>query len=431
MKNEQLILGSGITGLSAGVKTGRQIYEVNGTPGGICTSYYVTSAGKRYYFRKDERSYRFEIGGGHWIFGADGPILDFINTLSPVRSYERRSAVYFPDRDLYVPYPLQNNLSYLPEDIAQRALHEVVNSDHTRGPSVLADWLELHFGKTLCEVFFFPFHELYTAGLYTKIEPQDKYKTPVDKKQIIEGFKGNVHPVGYNATFVYPEKGLDDLIQHMALKCKISYGKEVGQINTKTKEVLFKDGICVKYETLISTLPLNRAVKLAGLTINEPEPPYTSVLVINVGAKKGAKCPDYHWLYIPNSKAGFHRVGFYSNVDSSFLPISSRKDNDKVSIYVEKAYLPEKKPNDSKIKQACKNVIKELQSWQFIDEVEVVDPTWIDIAYTWSCLNSRWRQKAIELLKQDGVYQIGRYGSWQFQGIAKSIKDGLETAYGR
>src|SRR3989304_6192504 len=193
-----LILGAGITGLSAGVSLSKEIYEANNIPGGICTSYYVNPESKKTYLYTDGETYRFEIGGGHWIHGADDYVMKFINRLSPVKCYERKSAVYFPDWDLYVPYPLQNHLSYLPRDIARKALDEIIQSDHRKDVFIVADWLRLHFGKTLCELFFFPFHELYTAGLFTKIEPQDKYKTPVDKEQIIKGFKEKIPPAGYN-----------------------------------------------------------------------------------------------------------------------------------------------------------------------------------------------------------------------------------------
>lgn len=422
-------MGAGVAGLSAAISSAATVYELRDYPGGICSSYYINGDRKKLHYRNHDEAYRFEIGGGHWIFGAEDLVLDFINKLSPVKSYERKSAVYFPNWDLYVPYPLQNHLSFLPKDIAQKAMQEIVQSDHTKDVNTLADWLELHFGKTLCELFFFPFHKLYTAGLFTKIEPQDKYKTPVDKKQIVEGFKRNTKLAGYNTTFIYPQRGLDDLIRKMADKCRVNYNKEVIEINTKEMEILFKDGTSAKYETLISTLPLNKVVKLTKLIIDEPEGPYTSVLVINIGAIKGSKCPDYHWLYIPESKSGFHRVGFYSNVDNSFLPVSSKSADNRVSIYVEKAYLPSNRPNNERIKQLCEDVVRELKSWKFIDEPEVIDPTRIEVAYTWSLPNSNWRQSAIEKLKENYIYQVGRYGLWKFQGIAKSIKDGLIIKY--
>ena len=46
------------------------------------------------------------------------------------------------------------------------------------GARTMRDWLLASFGPTLCDAFFFPFHERYTAGLYERIAPQDADKSP-------------------------------------------------------------------------------------------------------------------------------------------------------------------------------------------------------------------------------------------------------------
>lgn len=418
-----IILGGGITGLSAGISTGGEIYEAREVAGGICTSYYLTPDKKKSFSQKDENSYRFEIGGGHWIFGNDRKILDFLYSLENFKQYQRKASIYLPDMELFIPYPIQYHLSYFPKSIRNKSLKEILNSEYTE-VSTLKEWLELYFGPTLCELFFFPFHQLYTDGLYKEIAPQDKFKTPVDKELIIIGAKGDTPPVGYNTTFIYPVNGLDALINKMAKKCKLNLKRTVAKINIKRKEIEFLDGAIVKYEKIISTLPLNFMLKITD-SGRESNVPYTSVIVINIGGQRGESTPDDHWVYIPKSKAGFHRVGFYSNVDKSFLPDNNRKD--RVNIYVEKAYRSGKKPTELEIKRLVKEVIEELQKWKFIGkEIDVVDTTWIDIAYTWQYPDSNWREDGINFLKKNDIYQIGRYGKWQFQGIMESIKDGLE-----
>jgi len=305
-------------------------------------------------------------------------------------------------------------------------LHEMVDASMAKhSVNTMADWLRVSFGPTLCHLFFYPFHELYTAGLYKRIAPQDVHKSPVDLKLAIQGAFTEVPPVGYNVTFVYPEEGLNVLAQRMASRCDIHYGKKIVRIDLKEKVLYFENGSYVNYELVLSTLPLNKVVEIADLVVDEQPDPATSVLVINIGAKRGERCPDDHWVYIPDSRAGFHRVGFYSNVDVSFLPLSARKAQDRVSIYVEKAYLAGQKPDESEIKVLCRDVIQELQEWGWIGDVEVVDPTWIEVAYTWSWPGSRWREKALKALEEGGIYQIGRFGRWVCQGIAESIKDGL------
>lgn len=421
-----LILGAGMTGLAAGLASLWPVCEAEESAGGICSSYYVrpNSIGRLRVEPEDGEAYRFEIGGGHWIFGGDPVLTRFLRSLTPVKSYPRVSSVFFPERNLYVPYPLQNHLSYLPREIRVRALTEMLTGAKGN-PRTMADSLRQNFGATLTEIFFGPFHELYTAGLWTRIAPQDGYKTPVDAALAIRGASERTPPVGYNATFLYPEQGLNTLSLRLADHCDIRYNKRVVGVDVRDKEVMFEDGSALTYDRLISTLPLNRMLGLAGLKLDAEADPYTSVLVINLGAVRGPKCPADHWIYLPNTRAGFHRVGFYDNVDPSFLPRSSQETGDRVSIYVERAYPGGEKPSEKEIQAYRAAVVRELQDWEFIKQAEVVDPTWIDVAYTWSWPGSQWRAQALKLLEENDIVMMGRYAKWSFQGIADSIRDGL------
>jgi protoporphyrinogen oxidase len=420
-----LILGGGVTGLAAGLASGLPVYEAEEQSGGICSSYYVRPGDRErlHSAPADGEAYRFEIGGGHWIFGGDPAVLRFLSHLAPMKSYARRSSVYFRECDAYVPFPLQDNLRYLPQDIAAKALAELARPDGSF--CTMKEWLEASFGSTLCQLFFFPFHDLYTAGLYGEIAPQDAYKSPVNLAQAIRGAFAQAPPAGYNASYIYPIEGLNGLAQRMAQRADVRYGKRVVQINPHKKELAFADGSGAKYEQLISTLPLNHVLELTAWSSDEPPDPFTAVLVLNIGAVRGPKCPSDHWLYNPDAKSGFHRVGFYSNVDVSFLPRSAQSDGNRVSIYVERAYVGGRKPAESEVAAYQKAVERELQQWNFIGEVEVNDPTWIDVAYTWAWPGSQWRVQAMRRLEKHDIFPVGRYGRWVFQGIADSVRDGF------
>ncbi len=425
MNSQSIILGAGMTGLAAGLVSGLPIYEAAEIPGGICASYYLRSGTKERLFTppNDGEAYRFELGGGHWIFGGDSSVRQFINQFTPLKEHVRHSSVYFHKDSLYVPYPLQNHLRYLGSDVAARALAEMAhphNSFHT-----MEEWLESCFGPTLCRKFFFPFHELYTAGLYTTIAPQDAYKSPVSLPLVIQGALQDVQAVGYNATFQYPESDLNTLAQGMAAHCKIQYGKRVTAIDVRNKQVAFADGTQRTYDRMISTLPLNAMLTLTNIHLDATPDPFTSVLVLNIGAVTGPACPNDHWLYNPDAVSGFHRVGFYSNIDRSFLPRSAQSDKSRVSIYVERAYPAGARQSDEAIRQYGEGVIRELHDWGYIDDVDVIDPTWIPVAYTWAYPDSSWKQEALQALEAHGIYQVGRYGRWRFQGIADSLRDGL------
>lgn len=267
---------------------------------------------------------------------------------------------------------------------------------------------------------------MYTAGLWKEIQPQDGYKSPVNLQQIRDGADHDTVSAGYNVTFRYPQNGLNSITKHLETKSRVHFGKEITEIDCSRKIIHFNDGTVRSYEQLISTLPLNKLQDLTGITTKSAQDPYTSVLVFNIGAKKGNRdCAD-QWIYFPESDSGFHRLGFYSNVDESFLP-RSKRNGEYVSAYVEKAYLGGTRPTDFEIASLSKSVTDELHQKGFIGEVEVVDPTWIDVAYTWSYPGSTWKDEMLASAEQEGIICVGRYAQWKFQGILDSIKDGLRT----
>jgi protoporphyrinogen oxidase len=424
-KTRTYVLGGGVTGLAAGISSGATVLEATDRPGGICSSYYI-QPGERVWLSeapKDEEAYRFEIGGGHWIFGGDPTVLHFVQNVAPADRYHRNSSVYFAGNRLYVPYPLQNNLWTLDRTVAAQALQELAQPSGPR--RTMKEWLRHSFGSTLSDMFFEPFHALYTGGLYDRIAPQDGYKSPVDIRTAIAGAFGGAEQVGYNVTFLYPHDGLNSLAQRMADRADVQYERRVVGIDSANKVLSLENGEELPYDKLLSTLPLNKMMDMTGLEVEDRQDPYTSVLVLNIGARRGSECPDSHWLYNPDTRAGFHRVGFYSNVDRSFLPRSMRSTNAGVSIYVERAFEGGQKPSDGEVLTYSDAVVSELQDWGFIGDAEVVDPTWIDVAYTWAWPDSRWKGKALKCLEEQDVFQVGRYARWIFQGIADSIRDGF------
>jgi protoporphyrinogen oxidase len=420
------IIGAGFTGLGAGLASGFKIFEASDKPGGICASY-------------QKEGFHFEIGGGHWIWSFDKLIFDLINKFSRCKRYIRKSAVFFAGnldqtKELkykFVDYPIQNNLYALGNKIASQAVKEILlNSKNSHIPDgiTMSEWLKLNFGETLFSIFFAPFHERYTAGLYTEIAPQDPYKTPFDIKSVVEGAMGNPNrDVGYNVSFVYPENGLDFLALKIANLCNIEFEAKVERIDIETKTLVLSDGRGFEYDALISTLPLNKLLKITG--ISDEEEPYTSVLVLNMGvelAENKISKHGFHWLYVPDSLSGFHRIGYYSNVDPIFLPESLRNPEKYGSLYIEFAFRGGDKPSGEDLKAIIKKTENELKEYGFIKKVLVADPTWIEVAYTWRRPKNDWIEKFLNTLAGKNIFSIGRFGKWNtMYGIAESLKEGI------
>lgn len=432
--DEVVILGGGMSGLAAGLASGAQVYEAGPRAGGLCASYYVAPGGTLRQFQPppDGDAYRFEIGGGHWIWGCDGLVERFVSSLASLESYTRKAGVYLAASRQYAAFPLQYHLNALGNEVAGRALAEMVEGAARpgHGESMRA-WYHSRFGSTLEQLFFASFQSLYTAGLWEEIAPEDGDKSPLDLPRVISGALGLLPPAGYNARFLYPREGLGALAEKMAERCRICCNQPVAGIETANRRLRFADGSSRSCGLLISTLPLFRTLELAGLRVMAPADPYVSVLVLNVGGRRGASCPEEHWLYISGARSGFHRVGFYSNIDRGFLPQSLRRSPEAVSLYVEKAFPGGVRPSPGQIEECAAQVISELRAWDWLDAVDVADPTWIEVAYTWRRPQSRWPELALQALERQGIYSIGRYGRWATgllqQGLAQALEMGFQA----
>lgn len=412
-KAEGWIIGAGMTGLAASYASGETALEAELQTGGICRSYLAPSPGG---------DYRFEVGGGHWIFGGDAVLNRFLRQFGEWLTYRRRSAVYFPESALLVPYPVQDHLAAFGPEIAGKCLAEM-RRDRKGPPRTMAEWLEWQFGATLTGLFFGPFHELYTAGLWTRIAPQDSYKTPLNLERVACGARGEtVSEAGYNQTFLYPVAGLGGFVDRLTGCAAVEVGARVARIDTKSRSLEMAGGRVLGYEWLLSTAPLDEMLRLTGVVMEEEPDPATAVLVVNLGGRRGPKCPGEHWIYVPRSRSGFHRVGFYSNVDESFLPAGGQG---RVSVYVERGFARGTRPAEAETADYVRRVGEELMEWGFLESVEVGSANWVETAYTWTLPDSRWRSKAIARLNDLGIFVTGRYGKWQFQGIADSLRDGL------
>ena len=416
------ILGGGVTGIAAGRASGGKVFEADTTAGGICASYYMFPGDPRHYFSRPKTLgwYRFEKGGGHWIFGGDPAVLRLFERAAGLKRYARRSSVRL-DGGRLIPFPLQDHLHQLDRAVTADILSEAATAGS--GGQTMAESHQRRFGNTLFELFFRPFHERYTAGLYGQIAPQDDYKTPVDVTRMIRGALNQTEAVGYNTTFLYPADGLDALVAKLAEGVTIEYAKRCVTVDLRARELHFDDGSCAGYDSLISTLPLPIILAQAGLKTETRPDPHTGVVVLNIGAIRGDRCPNDHWIYVTRSNGAFHRIGFYTNVDGHFAPIDDRRL--RVGLYVERAFPGGTRLTPAEIETYRQTTLAELQDWGIIGDVEVCDVSTVDVAYTWQWSGSRWRGEALKLLDEHGVLHVGRYARWVFQGIADSVRDGL------
>ena len=166
----------------------------------------------------------------------------------------------------------------------------------------------------------------------------------------------------------------------------------------------------IGYRRLVSSAPFNRLLRLADLPHDPSVFSWNKVLVYNLGFdRKGPD--DVHWMYYPDRDCCFYRIGFYDNIFHT----------DRLSVYVELGLAPGA-PIDVEASRA--RVLADMRRQGVIDQHQLVawhsvamDPAYVHI--TRDSLAAHGRLSAV--LREHGVFSIGRYGGWTYCSIEDNI----------
>lgn len=319
-KERVLILGAGLTGLSAAwhcnkKNIGFRLFEKELKVGGLCRS-----------SKKDRFIFDY---GGHLLHFRHKSTYNFIKDVLGIKlkRHKRNSLVKYLGCD--IPYPFQANFSRLTnKKIIQECLEGLKKANQNgrkRKYNNFKSWAYGSFGKGIAEHFMIPYNEK-----FWKIPTENLIYSwihgfiPVLKlKDITNASEHNLKSLGYNANFYYPRSGG---IEALALALekethnKICRGCEVTHIDTKHKEITINYKKNIPYERIISTIPLPEFRNIIG-AIPERISHYlnvlrhNSLLIFNFGIK-GHIPKNTHWIYFPEKNTAFSVSDFIAH----FLP---------------------------------------------------------------------------------------------------------------
>ena len=183
-----------------------------------------------------------------------------------------------------------------------------------------AQWIEVNFGRGIARHFMTPYNQkLYRSSL-EELSPESggRFVPKSDLKMLLRGaLCEGQGGLGYNATFFYPEKeGIELLVKKLSENIRINVGECVQKIDISNHTVTTSDGKVYGYDFIISSMPLNLLVKSIEGQIDKirdlaAKLKYVSVLNVNIGLS--AKEGSMHWVYVPEERYLFHRLGFIHN----------------------------------------------------------------------------------------------------------------------
>lgn len=402
------ILGAGITGIAIAKEFPEAVIIEKETAGGLLRSTEVQGftfdvGGHLFHFRDEELRREFEITmKGNYL------------------KLKRKAVIYLMDE--IIPYPFQANFYPLPQRVKMECLRDFVNAFHSPPevtPGNFEEWLLKTFGEAMCRYFFFPYNRKFWGIDLKKVSHQwAEWAIPRPSiEEIYLGSQGKVvEGMGYNPEFYYPEKGgAYAFFKEYARGIKIKEKTTIREINLENR-IIYTDKGEIPYDVIFSTIPLVELVKLIKpeddiLLLASRILKANPVTVFNIGFE--GEVPEYHWIYFPEEKYQFFRLGFYSNFSPFMAPRGFH------SLYLE---FSGKKRNESDLKEA----IKVLNNTGLIrGEIKLFQRHYIPYAYPIPTREAALIKDGLEsFLDEKNIFIAGRAGSWEYLSTEGAILSG-------
>lgn len=435
---KNLIIGAGPTGLGAAYRLkelGENDYliiEQNSWVGGLAASFV------------DDKGFTWDIGG-HVQF-SHYEYFDRVMDLSLGKdgwyNHERQSWVWIRDR--FVPYPFQNNIRYLPKDVAWNCLKGVIeiNKQPPPAPANFEEWILAVFGRGIAEEFMLPYN--FKVWAYPPAEMSYQWigerVAVIDLMRISENIVLGKDDLswGPNNLFRFPKQGGTGAIwQAVAGLCsmeKIRLNCRIIAIDEKEKYAEVAGGERIYFENLLTTMPLNVLVGLcknANADIREAAGKfkYSSSNIIGIGlsgqpkSELSSKC----WMYFPENNCPFYRVTLFSKYSPKNVPDIGTQ----FSLMTETSESAAKAVDHATL---VEETIQGLVNTRLIESKDQVISTWTYRAahgYPTPFLGrDQLVKKIIPELEKHCIYSRGRFGGWKYEVANQdhSFMQGVEWA---
>lgn len=435
MKSESMVvLGAGIAGISAAYHLKQQnkqvkVYEKSNEYGGLCGGFFVDSAKGKFWFDN----------AVHLSFTKDESVKKAFFASAKHYTHVPQLLNYY--KGIWVKHPAQNNLYPLPLDVKLKAIKDMLQNNHENiKVENFEQWLKAQYGEFFSEEFAMKYTRKYWTldAKYLNTNPMFVgprfYKPSID--EILIGAMSEDTPVTYYAKeMYYPVKGgYKAFLENMVKEIDIVYQKEVVAIDNEEKIIYFSDGTKVKYEKLISTLPLPLLVKMLkntpqGILESSKHLCVTSVALVSLGFDK--EIPKRLWYYVYDEDILFAR--FYSPSVKSSYNVPKKCSSIQAEIYFSDFKSLEKMSNNcSNLADFfIKHVKEKLLQMKFCNEEDIVCEDFRIIPYANVIFNhdmEKHRGKLLDYVRNCGILTCGRFGEWDYLWSDQSFLSGKNIA---
>lgn len=418
-------MGAGPTGLGAAYRlkelgyTDFLLLEAEPQAGGLASSFV------------DEKGFTWDVGGhvqfSHYDY-FDRAMVAALGENGWLH-HQRESWVWIADR--FVPYPFQNNLRYLPQEMIARAVRGLATRP-PRTPSPAQDfesWIDQVFGSGIKDIFMgpynfkvwaYPLDQLWAGWVGERVATVDLARSLdnifLDRDDL---------SWGPNNTFQFPRYGGTGAIwRSLAAQIgerQIRYGARVREVDWRGRVLTTQDGERHPYDLLLSTVPLDVLAGMLRPAIDVVSEASGQLLhstshIIGVGltgempAKLAKKC----WMYFPEDNCPFYRVTVFSHYSPNNVP--EPESGRYWSLMTETSQSPAKPVDHERLVDDTIQGL--LNTGLILDRGQVVSHWRFTAEHgypTPSLHRNSLLQKIDPALRQAGVASRGRFGAWKYE----------------
>jgi len=432
-----VILGAGLAGLSAAYCLQQEgasyaLFERERGAGGLCRS--MTRDG-----------FTFDCTG-HLMHFRRPEIKSLVERLmsqagSELTAHQRRAAIY--SHGVFTDYPFQANTFGLPAEVVKDCLLGFIEAwgQRNRPPSArqarprhFGEWVVRTFGSGISRHFMTPFNEKLWQRPLSELgcDWGGGWLIPVPSlEEVVQGALGMANRnMGYNPSFFYPkEGGIQRYPEAFARQVKdgVHLGHEMTAIDAGRHVITFQNGHRVRYRRLISTIPIPELVRRvrglpAAVTRLVDGLSHVSVTNVVLGVDRPTIVP-YHWIYFPEPRFPFYRVGFPSNLTPSVAPPGH------TLVSVECSHQPGRPVDRPAVIEQAVTGLREAKLLRAEDRITMREVIEIPYAYViFDRSRSRILARVQRALRDADVRSIGRYGAWEHTSMEDAVRGGIEAA---
>jgi protoporphyrinogen oxidase len=333
--------------------------------------------------------------------------------------------------DTWVPYPFQNNIRYLPKEVTYECLTGLIEAQTKRdfkAAKNFGEFMDAVFGDGIVKHFMKPYNFkvwAHPAELMNK-EWIGERVAMIDINRAIKNVVLGSDDFGWgpNNQFKFPlYGGTGEFYRRFGPAIgmdKFNLNAAIEQIDLAKKEVRFKSGDVVPYDTLISSMPVDILVNkvISGEIPQEIRDAaaglrHSGGFMVGIGLKQ--PCPSTKsWMYFPESNCPFYRVTYLSNYSPHMTPDNATH----YSLLCETSYSEFKPVNRATIVDDTVTGLVNAGLLKNEDRKDIVD-TWLyEAAYSYptpSVERDGILQTVIPWLESHGIYSRGRFGMWKYE----------------